>query len=75
MGNKPIKTAEDVVVGIGNLYSLDSNRQVILQKDKLSLTNGLAWTKDNKTMFHIDTFVNRVHAYDFDVEAGTISMI
>ena len=75
VGSKPISALEDVAVEQGNLYSVDVNKRVKLQRDKLSISNGLGWTKDNKTMFFIDSYVNKVWAYDFDLEKGVISTI
>ena len=73
MGNAPVAKREDAAVEIGNLYSLDNKGVVSLKKDKLTIANGLAWTKDNKTMFYIDSYANKVWSYDFDLALGNIS--
>ena len=74
LGSAPIAKLEDAAVHIGNLYTMDSKRKVTLRRDKLTISNGLGWTRDNKTMFYIDSAVNKVWAYDFDKETGNISM-
>ena len=37
------------------------------------LPNGMTWAADGRTMFWIDTFLNRVDAFDFDAHAGALS--
>jgi gluconolactonase len=39
--------------------------------DKVSISNGLAWTADNKHMYYIDSLPGRVYGFDYDVETGT----
>ena len=60
-------------MGIGNLYSLDNKGAISLKKDKLTIANGLAWAKDNKTMFYIDSYANKVWSFDYDLTSGEIS--
>ena len=57
----------------GALYSFEVNGTVRKHKDKVSISNGLAWTADNKTMFYIDSIPRKVWAYDFDLVKGTMS--
>lgn len=39
----------------------------------VSISNGLAWTKDQKIFYYIDTPTRQIVAYDFNVDFGTIS--
>ena len=73
MGNKPISKLEDAPVGIGNLYSMDHDRKITHRRGNVTITNGLAWSKDNKKMFYIDSAAKKIWAYDFDLDTGTIS--
>ena len=57
----------------GSLYLLDLERNIEKKEKNINISNGLAWTKDNKTMFYIDSTPRKVYAYDYDVEAGEIS--
>jgi sugar lactone lactonase YvrE len=41
--------------------------------DKITVSNGLAWSPDARTMYWADTKAHTVHAFDFDGAAGTIS--
>lgn len=39
----------------------------------VSISNGLAWSKDQKKFYYIDTPTRKVVSYDFNVDSGTIS--
>jgi len=71
MGHEPAPA--QVQPGMGSLYSLDSSHNVTRQKDKVDLSNGLAWTKDTKTMFFVDSVPRKIYAFDFDINKGAIS--
>ncbi|KAL5022572.1 hypothetical protein ScPMuIL_001727 [Solemya velum] len=57
----------------GSLYSLNKDHKITKHEDKITLSNGMDWTADNKTMFYIDSEARQVWGYDFDVDAGSIS--
>lgn len=50
------------------LYSLTSDGKITKHIDKVSISNGLVWSADNKTFYFIDTLTNSVAAYDFDAK-------
>lgn len=58
--------------GAGKLYMLDQNRNVKVQIEPVTCSNGLAWSHDQKLFYYIDTPTRQVVAYDFDLESGTI---
>ena len=39
--------------------------------DPVSMSNGLAWSPDGRTMYHADTEPKTVWAYDYDLDTGT----
>jgi len=41
-------------------------------EEGIVVSNGIAWSRDNKTMYYADTHVDRVYAYDFDIATGEI---
>jgi sugar lactone lactonase YvrE len=65
--------AIDEHAGAGTLYRLDPDRSVTPMLDGLTIPNGLDWSADHGTMFHIDTTTSRVDRFDYDDVAGTIS--
>ncbi|KAL3868868.1 hypothetical protein ACJMK2_041625 [Sinanodonta woodiana] len=57
----------------GSLYSLEKDGTLKSHLDKISISNGLAWSEDNRTMFYIDSIPRKVYAFDFDITTGEIS--
>jgi sugar lactone lactonase YvrE len=57
----------------GVLYRLDSDLSVHAMITGMGIPNGLGWSPDNKTMYHVDSSRSRVYAYDFDLDSGAIS--
>ncbi len=53
-----------------NLYMLDEKGQAKLQKDSITISNGIVWTKDKSTMYYIDTPTAVIKAYDYDDAHG-----
>jgi len=50
----------------GSLYSVGKEMKFKKHIDNLTISNGIAWTEDNKTMYFIDSPTQQVRAYDFD---------
>jgi sugar lactone lactonase YvrE len=57
----------------GSLYMLDPHHNVTLKIDNTTISNGLAWSLDNKTFYFIDTPTMNVVAYDFELSTGKIA--
>ena len=57
----------------GALYCLDTDLSVHKKVAPASIPNGIVWTSDSQTMYFIDTGLNNVRAYDYDLENGAIS--
>lgn len=57
----------------GSLYRVDRNGQVRKMLDQLTIPNGLIWSHDHKTFYHIDSPESIVKAYNFDIDSGSIS--
>jgi len=57
----------------GNLYLVDQRFHVEVKIANTSISNGMAWSSDNKTFYFIDSPTHEVRAYDFDAENGSIS--
>lgn len=56
----------------GSLYLLN-NIKLETKVNPTTISNGLAWSHDNLTMYYIDTTSSCVLAFDYDIETGSIS--
>ncbi len=59
--------------GAGGLYQLDLDGAVRRMKGQVTISNGICWSLDHKTMYYIDTPTGMVEAFDYQVASGTIS--
>jgi sugar lactone lactonase YvrE len=59
--------------GKGSLYTLNKDLTVSKKMENISISNGMAWSADHKTMYYIDTPTYTVTALDFDRSSGEIS--
>ena len=57
----------------GSFYLLDLDLSVTKKMERVSISNGLAWSLDQKTFYYIDTPTFTVAAFDFDITDGLIS--
>jgi sugar lactone lactonase YvrE len=57
----------------GTLYRLDPNLQVTPMVPRVSISNGLDWSLDGRTMYYIDTPTLRVDQFAFDATSGDIA--
>lgn len=69
--------AEETAPGVrarrqGALYTLFPDLSVIKQLDQVDISNGLDWSLDHRTFFHIDSLAYAVHAFSYDVHTGKI---
>jgi sugar lactone lactonase YvrE len=58
--------------GRGALYRLDPDRSVSVVLEDLTVSNGLAWSLDGSTAYHIDSPTQTVRAYAFDADRGAL---
>ncbi|MFL5918032.1 MAG: SMP-30/gluconolactonase/LRE family protein [Gaiellaceae bacterium] len=60
----------DLAPGAGALYRYDGELQRVL--DGVTLSNGIGWTRDDARMYYIDSVVQRVDVFDFELASGRI---
>ena len=58
---------------IGWLYRIDPDRRVHRVQSGVTLSNGIAWSPDNSTMYHCDSRPGIVFAWDYSIETGRIA--
>ena len=58
---------------VAALYRFDPDTTIHKMVDKVSISNGIVWTKDKTKMYYIDTPTQKVMAYDYDDATGEIS--
>ncbi len=56
-----------------SLYKVSPSGKTEKMLSDITISNGIVWTKDGKTMYYIDTPTKEIKAYDFDLKANTIS--
>ncbi|MDO8685267.1 MAG: SMP-30/gluconolactonase/LRE family protein [Clostridiales bacterium] len=57
----------------GSLYCLDVDLSVRYIFGNVTISNGITWSLDNKTMYYIDTPTRQVAAFDFSPDTGEIN--
>lgn len=65
--------AFDSSEGAGSLYCLERDRQLRRVLENVSVSNGLDWSPDGRTMYYVDTLTQRVDAFDFDPVGGLVT--
>jgi len=63
----------DCVAPSGAFYAYDAGGRCVRHPLGFAVTNGPAWSLDNRTMFINDTAAGNVFAWDFDAASGALS--
>ena len=59
--------------GVASLYRMNTDKTVHKMLDDVTVSNGIAWTKDKKTMYYVDSYLRRIDAFDYDDADGAIT--
>jgi sugar lactone lactonase YvrE len=59
--------------GEGALYRLDESQTAEVILSGVTISNGIAWSPDDTTMYYVDTPTQAIDAFDFDAATGVIS--
>jgi sugar lactone lactonase YvrE len=57
----------------GALYRLGADRRVERMLASVTISNGLDWSADGRTMYYIDSPTQCVDCFDFDVASGSLA--
>lgn len=56
-----------------SLYKINAKGEAKQMLKNITISNGIVWSKDQKTMYYIDTPTKKIRAFDFDIKTSTIS--
>lgn len=62
----------DSAPGRGSLYRLDPDGALRTMVAGVSISNGLDWSLDGRTMYYIDSLTHHVDTFDFDPATGEL---
>jgi sugar lactone lactonase YvrE len=65
--------AQDHSPGAGNLFTVYPDLTAKLQCNRISISNGLAWSNDYETLYYIDSPTRCVQAFNYDASTGNLS--
>lgn len=57
----------------GSLYCMEADHSLTRKFGPVTVSNGLVWTRDARTMYYIDSPRKNILAFDFDISSGSIS--
>ena len=63
----------DAAKPTGGLYRVDQHGQSLRQESGLTVSNGLAWSPDNRTFYFVDTVPGLIYAYDCVPGSGSLT--
>jgi len=58
---------------VGDLFSLDANHAVRRFPAAVTISNGIGFSPDNRTLYHADTPSRNIYAWDFDLASGDLA--
>lgn len=64
--------ALDEAPGRGALYRIDPDGSTRRMRDQVTVSNGLAWSPDHRTLYYIDSPTRTVQAFDYDDATGDL---
>jgi sugar lactone lactonase YvrE len=57
---------------VGSLYRVDPDFSVHRIESGITVSNGIAFSPDDRVMYHTDSGASTIYAYDFDLAHGTV---
>jgi len=56
-----------------SLYRFDPDGSIHTMETGITISNGIGWSPDDKTMYYTDSPLRVIYAYDFDLSSGEIA--
>lgn len=57
----------------GSLFCVEPDLSIRRMQGDITVSNGIAFSPDDKIFYHTDSRVDTIYAYDFDLEGGSIA--
>lgn len=57
---------------VGGLYRVDSDLSMQKVTEGIGISNGIAWSPDDKRLFHCDSAPPHVYVHDYDISTGEV---
>ena len=54
------------------LYRLDPDGSINTMETGITISNGIDWSPDDRTMYYTDSHLRVIYAYDFELDSGVI---
>lgn len=67
--------AVDATPGAGALYCLEPDGTVTCKIEPVTVSNGLAWSSDDHTMYYIDSLAYSVSRYQYEPSTGKLGLV
>lgn len=61
------------VTHAASLYRMDTHLHIEKVLNDITVSNGIAWTKDKKIMYYVDTPLQRIDAFDYHDTDGSVT--
>lgn len=65
--------ADNESPGAGSFYRLDADGQLHLIWDRVTCSNGIGWSPDDRRMYYVDSGLRRVDRCDYDSTTGVVT--
>lgn len=63
----------DASPGAGELFRLDADHQASRMLEGVTVSNGIGWSPDGRTMYYVDSGSGGVDAFDYEIASAAIS--
>jgi len=62
----------DFTSGVGSVFCIDKNKKIQKRIPKVSISNGMAWSNDNRRLYYIDSLTRKINSFFYKEGSGEI---